>query len=235
LCLLAGVGSHVLAPCARLPATAVRAPVAACMQPTFDPETYDPEKGGIGIAGSPRPDGSHGTGYRFMPLSSLGLEAAPMLVAIAGVLPGLTGTQLLAPQPLPFPEMGKWNYHRLIADGLPTGFVALPGSELLLTRPNTVAVVCPSPLLGIELADDKEHEVLALIDRGDPAVHDLSELSPQDFYAFADDEDRVHIRWLEALPAGWRVLGRLVYTQLPYVEKPGSKSGFAEMSDDFDF
>ena len=39
----------------------------------------------------------------------------------------------------------------------------------------------------------------------------------------------------QALPAGWRVLGRLTYTVLPHVVRLGSKSGFAEMSDDFDF
>ena len=88
-----------------------------------------------------------------------------------------------------------------MSDGLPTGFVALPGSELLLSRPDSVAVVGVSSSLGIQLPDGKEHEVLAIIDRSDPAVHDLSELSTQDFYAFADEDDRVHIRWIEVRAA----------------------------------
>jgi hypothetical protein len=207
------------------------------MEQTYDPASYNPETPGIAVSmgDNGRPEGVHGTGYRFMPISSLGNEASPSLVAIAGAYPGLTGAQLLAPQPLPFPTLGKWNYHTLLADGLPTGFVVVPGSELLLARPNTVSVVCKSSSLGIELADGEEHEVLALIDRSDAAVDELSEMSPEDFYAFADADDRVHIRWLDALPAGWRVLGRLVYTQLPYVARPGSKSGFAEMSDEFEF
>lgn len=99
-------------------------------------------------------------------------RAAPGLsqVAIAGLYPGLTAEQLLAPRPLPLADFGQWNYHRLVSDGVPTGFVALPGSELILARPDTVAVVASSSSLGIELSDGNEREVLALIDRSDPAV-----------------------------------------------------------------
>jgi len=201
------------------------------------PADYNPEVAGIGTAVNvdTRPPGTHGTGYRFMPLTSLTNEPAPMLVAIAGAYPGLTAEQLLAPKPLPFPEAGKWNYHRLVADGMPTGFVALPGSELVMSRPDTVAVVCTSGSLGVELADGAQHEVLALIDRADEAVTDMSELSSEEFYAFADAEGRVHIRWIDALPAGWRVLGRMLYAQLPHVKRPGNSGGFAELDDNFEF
>ena len=41
----------------------------------------------------------------------------PMLMAIAGLYPGLTAAELRAPQPLPFAPAGGWNYHRLLADG----------------------------------------------------------------------------------------------------------------------
>ena len=43
--------------------------------------------------------------------------------------------------------------------------------------------------------------MLAIIDRSDEAVSDLSQLSPQDFYAFADAEDKVHLRWSEVCAA----------------------------------
>jgi hypothetical protein len=66
-------------------------------------------------------------------------------------------------------------------------------------------------------------------------VYDPTEFSPQVFYALADETGTVHIRWIEALPANWRVVGRLVYAQMPYVKKPGSGGGFAEFSDDFEF
>jgi hypothetical protein len=91
-------------------------------------------------------------------------------MAIAGVYPGLTAEDLLAPDPLPFAEPGRWNYHRLTSEGVPGGFVALPGSELILARPNTVAVVASSTSLGVGLGDGYEHECLALIDRSDEAV-----------------------------------------------------------------
>jgi len=45
----------------------------------------------------------------------------------------------------------------------------------------------------------------------------------------------VHIRWSDGVPEGWTVQGRLIFTQLPHVKKPGSGGGFAEMDDDFEF
>eukprot|EP00965_Chrysotila_dentata_P193182 6175600-Pleurochrysis_carterae.AAC.1 len=38
-----------------------------------------------------------------------------------------------------------------------------------------------------------------------------------------------------ALPAGWRVLGRMLYAQLPHVKRPGNSGGFAELDDNFEF
>ena len=37
------------------------------------------------------------------------------------------------------------------------------------------------------------------------------------------------------LPVGGRVLGRLLYTQLPYLKRAGKGGGFAEMDDGFEF
>ena len=81
----------------------------------------------------------------------------------------------------------------------------------------------------------QEHDILAIIDRSDPVVFDPSQHSPQEFYALADENGVVHIRWIEALPAGWRVVGRLIYAQMPHVKKPGAAGGFAAFSDDFEF
>lgn len=74
---------------------------------------YSPETGGLSTLTSERPDGSHGTGYRFMPLSTMPKDSAPALLSIAGAYPGLTGAQLLAPTALPFAPAGRWNYHVL--------------------------------------------------------------------------------------------------------------------------
>lgn len=84
--------------------------------------------------------------------------------------PGLTAEDLLAPDALPLAEPGRWNYHRLTSAGVPGGFVCLPGSELILARPNTVAVVASSVSLGVGLGDGQQHECIALIDRSDEAV-----------------------------------------------------------------
>jgi hypothetical protein len=120
-------------------------------------QAYDPEVGGLSQEETAqlRPEGSHGTGYRFMPVSALTDVPSPVLLPIAGMHPGLTVDQLAAPQPLPMPEQGKWIYHRLVGDAVPTGFVALPGSEPLIHCPDAVAVVCTCVSLGLELADGK--------------------------------------------------------------------------------
>ena len=78
--------------------------------------------------------------------------------------------------------------------------------------------------------------MLALIDRSDPTVFDPEAFSPQEFYALADEAGTVHIRWIEALPAGWRVVGRMLYAQMPHVKRAGEGGGgFAEYSDEFEF
>ena len=186
-----------------------------------------------GTATAEKPEGAHGSGFRFMPMVSMLPEPSPALLAIAGAYPGITADQLLTPSALPQPDQGRWNYHRLTGDAVPTGFVVLPGEQKLHASPNTVVVVCDAGSLGIDMQED--HEVLALIDRSDDAVTDPLDVDPQAFYAFADEAGAVQIRWVEALPAGWRVLGRVLYTMLPNFKRIGKKDGFAELDDDFEF
>ena len=200
------------------------------------PEKDKSEIAGMGLFDEEgRPDGAHGTGYRFMPLSAMSKDSSPVLMTLAGAYPGLTSAQLLAPQPLPFAEPGKWNYHMLTGDAMPGGFVALPGTSVLDERPNTVGVVCTSTSLGLEFPDNGEHEVLALIDRSDSATVDASAFDNKAFYALADEAGNVAIRWIQELPAGWTVLGKLLYAQMPLVNRPGAGSGFAENDDEFEF
>merc|ERR1719272_2486422 len=133
-----------------------------------------------------------------MPVSSMPNDLSPVLLPVAGMHPGLTVDQLAAPQPLPTPEQGQWIYHRLVGDALPTGFVALPGTEQLQCCADSVAVVCTCASLGLELADRKEHDILAIIDRSDPSVFDASQHDSKDFYALADEFGVVHIRYRDA-------------------------------------
>lgn len=204
----------------------------------YDQATYDPEKPGLNVQpsqGGDREEGMHGTGFRFMPLETIGAESAPAVVCIAGAYPGLTADQLARPQPVPFPAPGSWNYHMLTGDAAPGGFVALPGSHMLDTHPDTVAVVCASKALGLEFPDGNEHEVIALIDRADTATFDASAFDPQRFYAFADPEGNISIRWFAEIPAGHTIKGRLLFTQMPFVKRANAGGGFAEMSDEFEF
>ena len=217
-------------------ASRVMLPVRMLLSEINDPENYDPEKAGLStLDSSSRPEGSHSTGYRFMPLSTVSKESSPVLICIAGLYPGLSGDDLMRPTPLPFAPPGQWNYHVLSGETCTTGFVALSGSDLLDRHPDTVAVVCSSSSLGLEFPDGNEHEVLALIDRSDIAVVDAAYFDPKTFYALADENNQLHIRWIEAVPAGWRVLGRLLFAQMPFVKRPGAGSGFAEQGDEFEF
>jgi len=136
---------------------------------------------------------------------------------------------------LPFSPPGKWNYHMLKEDAAPGGFVAIPGSPLLDDNPDTVAVVCMSRAIGLDFPDSQEHECLALINRGDAATIDRSAFDSKGFYAFADHQGAVSIRWVESVPDEWTILGRVLFTMMPHITRPGSGSGFAEMSDEFEF
>jgi len=227
-------------PPATPPCGARRAHVRLQEKYEYDSKTFNPELSGLNPQANSatvdwRPEGSHGTSSRFMPVTTVSKESAPAVVCIAGVYPGVTAEQLQRPTPVPFAPAGKWNYHMLTGDAAPGGFVAIPGSPLLDMNPDTVAVVCASRSLGLEFPDNAEHEVLALIHRGDAATVDRTALDNTAFYALADAEGKVHIRWINDLPPDWRVVGRVLFTQMPFVQRPGAASGFAEMSDEFEF
>lgn len=221
------------------PRTSVRRALSPQLQVNdYDSTTYNPEVSGLNIQAaedSGRAEGLHGTGYRFMPTSTISKEHSPAVVLIAGIYPGVTGEQLAQPKPVPFAPSGRWNYHMLTPDAAPGGFVAVPGTAQLSSHPDTVAVVCMSSSLGLEFADAQEHEVLALIDRSDIATIDRAQFDSKTFYALVDPQGVVHIRWMNALPEDWRVAGRLLYSQMPFVTRPGAGGGFAEMSDEFEF
>jgi len=170
-----------------------------------------------------------------MPMTTVAKDSSPAVVCIAGIYPGLTEAQLLAPTPVPFAPPGTWTYHMLAGDAAPGGFVAIPGSSLLDCHPDTVAIVSNGGAIGVEFADSNEHEVLVLVDRSDAATFDRSEFDKESFYVFADPEGTVHIRWHKELPADWRILGKVLYTQMPFVKRPGAGGGFAELSDEFEY
>lgn len=199
-----------------------------------DPSTYDPEKPGLTQLGGDRPEGSHSTGFRFLPLNTMDRGSSPALLCIAGMYPGLSAQDVTGPEALPIPPQGKWNYYVLTGETC-SNFVTIPGSDLLDRHPNSVAVVANSGSLGLELADGQQHEVLAIVDRSDPAIGDPNWFDEKAFYCWEDDAGAVQIRWHDAVPNGWRILGRVLYVQMPSVKNPKRGRGFAETDDDFEF
>ena len=57
----------------------------------------------VAPAADTKPEGVHGSGFRFMPMVSMQPEPSPALLAIAGAYPGITADQLLSPSALPQP------------------------------------------------------------------------------------------------------------------------------------
>jgi len=201
---------------------------------TFDPATYDPEKPGLTQLGGDRQEGMHSTGFRFLPMASMDKGSSPALLCIAGMYPGLSAEDVKRPVALQIPPPGKWNYHVLTGETC-SSFVTVPGSSLLDHAPNSVVVVANSGSLGVELPDGQEHEVLVVVDRSDPAMEDPNYFDEKAFYVFEDDAGAVQIRWHDAVPEGWSILGKIIYVQMPSVKRPGRGKGFAETDDDFEF
>lgn len=57
------------------------------------------------------PEGLHGTGSRFLPLLQLGDdEVTPRIVQVAGVLPGLSPADVLAPESSPPAPLGAFRF-----------------------------------------------------------------------------------------------------------------------------
>lgn len=48
----------------------------------YDPASYDPEQSGLGLAQKDdgRPEGSHSTGYHFMPLATCAKDSSPVVL-----------------------------------------------------------------------------------------------------------------------------------------------------------
>ena len=191
LCSMAGLLSG---PCMRTPARVIMQSDA--LPPP--PDTSDGLPGG----------GTHGSGSRFMSMSTATKGPAPMLLAIAGAYPGVTGAQITAVSPLPLSPEGGWNYHRLTSDACPNGFVAVEGTSLASSRPNIVALVVRSDALAVALPGGEIHEILALIDRSDPAMADPLAIDPREFYALADENDLVHIRCARDRARSWEIFVR---------------------------
>mmetsp|Transcript_118049 Transcript_118049/g.220611 ORF Transcript_118049/g.220611 Transcript_118049/m.220611 type:complete len:308 (-) Transcript_118049:12-935(-) len=203
-------------------------------------QLFDPDQAGMFSTASLRAEpGKHGSDNRFLQVYTATKKSNAVILAVAGAYPGLRAEQLAAPTALPHAEPGKWNFHMLTGQAAPGGFVALVDDDCFLSQnhPNAVVVVCTQSSLGLKQSGGIDYEVLAVIDRSDLAVEVKEAYDSEEFYAFADPQGEVHIRWFSELPEGWRVLGRVLYVQdQERLDKNTVKqAGFAECRDDFEF
>jgi hypothetical protein len=182
--------------------------------------------------------GVHGQNSRFMPTVALrGHEHAPRIMPIAGMLPYVTLEQLLAPAAPVAATAGRWKYYKMQSDEAPYGFVCIDTPDILATATSPVVIVANSADLGIPMTDGKNDEILIFIERDDPAVTDPEAYEPGKFYAFADADGNIDVAWqLDYPTGGQRVVGRVLYGQLPFVAPvKRAATGFAEMSDEYEF
>jgi hypothetical protein len=113
----------------------------------------------------------HGTGSRFLSIQQLkGDELMPRIIPIAGVYPGITADELMAPTSTPSPSYGRWAYEFSDPDGPQVGTVAFPASTLVHACVDPVVVIATNDALGIDLAGEHDIEAIVLVDRGDRYV-----------------------------------------------------------------
>mmetsp|Transcript_7784 Transcript_7784/g.9725 ORF Transcript_7784/g.9725 Transcript_7784/m.9725 type:complete len:215 (-) Transcript_7784:8-652(-) len=173
--------------------------------------------------------GNHGEGSRFLPLSQIeGDEPAPRIVQVAGLYPGVTREEVMAPKSYPAAPMGMWQFDFSDPDGPQMGTVALQPSENVQMAEDPVVLVGPSSALGLSLRNNIETEVLILIDRADCHFVDNR------FFLFARQDGSTVIQWSDSLEPGEVVLGRVILVTVPHVEgMERQNSGFMEESDDY--
>lgn len=182
--------------------------------------------------------GTHGQGSRFIPLQVLRKDdSLPRLLPVAGMLPHCTEEDIMRPVSPSEPAPGRWKYYKLTGAEAPFGFVCMSVPETFLTAESPVVLVAMASDLGIPLTDGKNDEVLVLVDRKDPACSDPEAFNNRKFYVFGEPDGRVGIRWQEEpCLAGERILGKVLYVNVPYIEpKNKPNTGFAETSDEFEF
>jgi len=166
-----------------------------------------------------------------MPLVQLNDEdISPRIIQIAGVYPGITADELMAPQSAPAARHGMWQFDFSDPDGPQMGTVALGPNNAVHLAKDPVVLVTQSAELGLSLSNDVETEVLVMLDRGE------TDFESDKFLAVAGPDGSVTIRWYDALPDGYSILGRVVYVTIPYLSSMATaKSGFAEDDDGFNF
>lgn len=156
--------------------------------------------------------GLNGDGYKFMPAENLSPESPmAMLVAIGGAYPGTSAAEVMAVPALGNSPEGQWGYLFEGSVGPAGATIVVAEGEALRLAVSPVALVSTPKALGLSWApmpDGSEPEALVLLDRG---YLDYKSYEPGKFYAFADPQGALHIRWFEQVPPGWSVVASVMH------------------------
>jgi hypothetical protein len=164
--------------------------------------------------------GLHGEKFKFMPIFKGSKEDHfPRIVQIAGVFPGLSPEDVMAPSSSPAADPGTWMYSFPDPSDPNVGVVAVPGSDVITYSADPVAIISKSSVLGISGPDS---ECVLIIDRGDIDFYE------GDFYAFQTFDNTVQVGWADSMDDFNAVIGRVVTCMMPTNEEDLGSSGFLE-------
>ena len=167
--------------------------------------------------------GRHGDNFKYMSvIQGSKSEHFPRIVQIAGLYPGLTPEELMAPSSSPAAEPGFWTYSFPDPEDPNVGVIAVPGSDVVSDCLDPVAVIAKSPSLGFK---GDEVEMVVIIDRAD------TDFVSGEFYAFQTFENQVEILWADRVDGFSAVLGKVVLCMAPADRNAPLPSGFLEDDD----
>lgn len=125
---------------------------------------------------------------------------------------------------------GSWHFDFSDPEGPQLGTVAMHPSNPVQLAEDPVVVVSTSGEMGISLSNNVNAEILLMVDRAD------RHFVPNAFFAFAEGDGSVTIRWQEQVEEDQAVLGRVVFVTVPFLPAMKKKaSGFLEEEDDFNY
>eukprot|EP01041_Mallomonas_annulata_P004509 gene4509-8964_t len=169
--------------------------------------------------------GLHGANFKFLPSTQFGQsDHYPRIIHVAGVYPGITTEELIAPLSPPRSPQGTWTFDFPDADGPQAGIVAVPGSEVITACEDPIVIVSSSNALGMNIASSPS-SVLVVVDRAD------REFYSSDFFVFRTPDDIIEIGNSVELIDGYEILGRIVMCVLPFREEMRKSTGFLEDED----
>lgn len=177
---------------------------------------------------------AHGQNHCFLPIQQLHQDThTPRIVPIAGVYPGLSSEEFLAPIPEPISQPGQWSYHFYQPhNGNIKGSIAIPGSALISSCVDIIAIIAGHSSLGIPLPKDIEGEVdvVVLVDRS------VQTFTEKNFLVWKHDdsgpEEKIQIGAFGTggeIPVNCKIMGQVSLVMIPWL--PGMKRnsmGFME-------